>query len=160
MSQALLVLSLWLHSLATVVLIGYFVCLSLVYLPYLSKLFSGVALGAALDEVSQRVRPWLGSSLLVFLISGAYLTFGDANYLGLGGFGNSWSVLMLVKHLLVLAMVGLWILLGMTLRGGLTVAAKDPRARFEPLWRVRLIIHGTSVCGALVLLLTVVAQVL
>jgi uncharacterized membrane protein len=159
MSQALLVSSLWLHALATVVLLGYYLLLSLVYLPYLSQEFSGVALGAALDGISQRIRPWLGASLLVFLVSGVYLMFGDANYLGFGRFGNSWSVLMLVKHVLVLAMVGLWAWLSAMLRRGMRVAAKAPQPQLASLGRIRLIVHATSACGVLVLLVTAVAQV-
>lgn len=159
MSQALLVSSLWLHSLATAILIGYFLLLSLVYLPFLSEQLSGVELGAALDDVARRARPWLGVSLLAFMVSGAYLMFGDGNYLGLGRFENTWSALMLIKHVLVFALIGLWLWLGGTLRRGTSVAAKPQQSRFELLDRIRLLVHSASICGALVLLLTVVAQV-
>ncbi len=158
MSQALLTLSLWLHALATVILIGYYMLLSLVYLPYLSKEFRGAALGAALDAISERVRPWLSVSLLVFLVTGVYLTLGDAYYLGFGDFGNAWSVLMLVKHVIVLAMIALGVILTMTVKRGLAVPATAHNPHFEPWGRIQLIAHATSLCGALVLLLTAVAQ--
>ncbi len=159
MSGAPLVLSVWLHGLATVVLIGYFLVLSLVYLPYLRTQLSDLEIGTVLDGVTQRVRPWLWASLLVFVVTGAFLMFGNANYLGVGRFGNTWSVLMLVKHALVLAIVGLWVWLGMALKRERIVGAKDLRAHFEGLRRIGLIVNATSACGALVLLLTAAAQV-
>ena len=54
MSQSLAALSYWLHALATVVFIGHYVLLSLVYIPALAN--GG---GEALSKVSKRSRPWM-----------------------------------------------------------------------------------------------------
>ena len=59
MSQILISLSIWLHSLATIVFIGHYLLLSLVYLPVL-----GEANLLALSAISKRSRAWLYASLL------------------------------------------------------------------------------------------------
>ena len=71
-----------------------------------------------LDAISKRSRFWLYASLLVFAITGIHLTVADANYLSLGNFGNPWSILMLVKHILVLAMIALGFWFNAVLRVG------------------------------------------
>ena len=105
MSQILIAVSVWLHAVGTVILIGHYLLLSLIYLPVLRK---GDC--AILSEISKRSRPWLYTSLLIFLATGTYLTFADPSYLGIGNFGNPWAILMLVKHVLILAMLamGFW----------------------------------------------------
>jgi len=124
MSPILLILSLWLHALVTVVMIGYYLLLSLVYLPYLSQAFSGAAFGAALDDISTRMRSWLYGSWLVFIVTGIYLMFDDTYYLGVGNLSNAWSLLMLAKHGLIMGMVGLGAFLNITLKREL--AAPSP----------------------------------
>ncbi len=158
MFYPLLILSLWLHNLATVVMIGYYLLLSLVYLPYLNQEFSGVMVGMALEKISAHIRPWLGASLLVFIITGLYLMLGNEQYLGFGDFGNAWSVLMLVKHVLVLVMIGLSIFLNLALTKGLAAPAPLHNPHFEPWGRLQVIIHSLSISGLLVLLLTAMAQ--
>ena len=88
----------------TVVLIGHYLLLAIIYLPVLAQEKSG---GVMLSAISKRSRLWLYALLLVFAITGIHLTVSDANCLSLGNFGNPWSILMLVKHLLVLAMIAL-----------------------------------------------------
>jgi uncharacterized membrane protein len=68
MSQIFIGLSVWLHSLATVVLIGHFLLLSLLYLPVLA-----VKNVSVLSEISKRSRAWLYLSLLIFMITGRIL---------------------------------------------------------------------------------------
>ena len=52
MSQILIALSVWLHALGTVILIGHYLLLSVIYLPVLEK--NG---GAFLSEISKQVKP-------------------------------------------------------------------------------------------------------
>ena len=85
MSQLLFSLSTWLHALATVIFIGHYLLLTLIYLPVLAKAPSG---GMMLSAISKRSRGWMYASLVVFAVTGIYLTFADSNYLGLGNFGN------------------------------------------------------------------------
>jgi uncharacterized membrane protein len=151
MSDIFLVISLWLHSLSTAILIGNFFLLSLIYVPALS---SGG--GAFLAEASKRSRPWLYAALILFAISGAYLTFTDSNYLGLANFGNPWGIVMLIKHTVVFVMLVIGFYFNAMLRVGPNSAAGKP----ENIARMRQYANLMSLCGAVVLLLTAVGQVL
>ena len=110
MSQILIALAVWLHSLGTVILIGHFLLLILIYLPALTDGKLDVPARTALSAISRCSRTWMYISLLVFLVTGIYLMLADPNYLGLGNFSNLWGILMLVKHILVLGIIamGFW----------------------------------------------------
>src|SRR5215213_6320559 len=102
MSQILIAISVWLHAAGTVLLIGHYLLLSVIYLPVLEQ--GG---GAFLSQISKRSRPWMYGSLVIFMVTGIYLMFADPNYLGVGNFSNIWSIMMLLKHLLIVGMIGL-----------------------------------------------------
>ena len=74
MTPILIALSIWLHALGTVVLIGHYFLLSVIYLPVLEK--GG---GTFLSEISKRSRPWMYISLVVFMVTGIYLMFANPN---------------------------------------------------------------------------------
>ena len=152
MSQLLIALSVWFHAVGTVLLIGHYLLLSVIYLPVLEK--NG---GAFLSEISRRSRPWMYASLVIFMVTGIYLMFADPNYLGVGDFGNFWSVMMLVKHLLVVAMIGLGFLYNAILRVGPMMASNN-NAELG-IRRFRMFSNLMAICGVLVLLLTALAQV-
>lgn len=152
MSQTLQALSFWLHSLATVVFIGHYLLLSLIYLPALSG-----AEGRWLSEISRRSRTWLYLSMLVFVITGVYLTFVDPNYRGIGNFSNPWAILMLVKHLLLVGMVGLGFWFNALLRVGPLMGSNTGAAQAQA--RFRQYSSLMAIAGALVLLLTAISQV-
>lgn len=104
MAIFLVALSTWLHALATVVFIGYYLFTSLIYLPVFERQMQASTLRDLLEHVSNRLRPFFGGSLLIFLVTGTYLMLINKNYLGLGHFfANPWSALMVIKHVLVLA---------------------------------------------------------
>ncbi len=108
MSAVVIALFTWLHTLATVVFVGHYVFLTLVYLPVLERRTNCDQLRELLVQVTGRLRPYFGGSLLVFLVTGTYLMFANPQYLGLGNFfGNAWSVLLVTKHVLVVAFLAL-----------------------------------------------------
>ena len=154
MSQFLLSLSTWLHTLATVIMIGHYLLLSLIYLPVLAKENGG---GQILSVISKRSRVWMYASLAVFAVTGTHLTFVDSYYLGVGDFGNLWSALMLIKHLLIMAMIALGFWYNAVLRVGPMMSSnhgvEQAIARFG--------LHSKLMagCGVLILLLTALAQV-
>ena len=151
MSQILIALSIWLHALATVVLIGHYLLLSVIYLPVLEK-----NNGTALSEISKRSRSWMYISLVIFMVTGIYLTFVDPNYLGVGDFGNLWSVMMLVKHLLIVGMIGLGFWFNAFLRVGPMMASNN-NAELG-IRRFRTYSNWMAILGVWVLLLTALAQ--
>ena len=150
MSQFLISISTWLHAMATVVFIGHFVLLAGLYLPVLTPN------GAMLSAISKRSRGWLYAALLIFMVTGVHLTFVDPNYLGLGNFNNFWAVMMLVKHVLILVMIGMGFWFNAILRVGPLMSSNNSAAA---ILRFRKYVNAMAVCGVLILLLTALAQV-
>jgi uncharacterized membrane protein len=152
MSQILIALSVWLHAVGTVVLIGHYLLLALIYLPVLEK-----NNGTILSEISKRSRPWMYISLLIFIITGTYLMLIDPGYLGFMNFGNLWGILMMVKHVLIFGMIALGFWFNAILRVGPMMSSNN---------NAELGIRGfrrysnlMAISGVLVLLLTAFAQV-
>ena len=154
MSQFLIPLSNVLHTLATVIFIGHYLLLSLLYLPVLTKMEQGGT--AALSEISKRSRVWLYIALGLLAVTGIYLTLVDPYYLGLGNFQNPWSVLMLVKHILILGMIGVGFWFNVIVRVGSLLRSTSNSAL--GVTRLRLYSNLMSACGVLVLILTAIAQ--
>jgi uncharacterized membrane protein len=156
MSQTLIALSFWLHALGTIILIGHYCLLSLIYLPVFEKNQAEPAGRTILSEISKRSRSWLYVSLLIFAVTGIYLTFVDPNYLGIGNFGNPWAVLMLVKHILILGMLGMGFWYNGLMRVGPMLNSNNGSAQAFP--RFRQYSNLMAVAGVLVLLLTAISQ--
>jgi uncharacterized membrane protein len=152
MSEIWIALSVWLHALATVVFIGYYVLLFLIYYPVLAPNHATI-----LSEISRRSRRWLYISLLIFLITGSYLTLADPNYLGFANFGNIWGMLMLIKHLLILGMIAMGFWFNAILRVGPMMRSNTGAS--QAIIRFRLYATLMAISGMLVLLLTALAQV-
>jgi len=155
MSQIIFSLSTWLHAIATVIFIGHFLLLSLIYLPAFGKQKPEIT-GPILGEVSKRSRLWMYASLLIFVVSGVYLMIVDPNYLGVGDFGNLWGIVMLVKHILILAMIALGFFYNAFLRVGPMMSSNSGAE--QAITRFGLYSRLMAVCGVLVLLLTAFAQ--
>lgn len=153
MTPILIALSTWLHAVATVVFIGYYLLLALIYLPVLSKTENGTAL----SEISKRSRSWLYVSLLVFIITGIYLMLVDTNYLGFAEFGNFWGIVMLVKHVLIVGMIAMGFWFNAILRVGPLMSSNTGVA--QAISRFRWHVNAMAVSGVLVLFLTALAQV-
>ncbi len=152
--QLLNELSMWLHSLATVVFIGHYVLLVTVFLPALKTQVA--AAGPALSAISKYSRNWLYAALIVLAITGAYSTLVDPNYQGLGNFSNPWSIAMLLKHLVVLVMVGLGFWFNAVLRVG--PMASSPNSAEQAIARFQSHAKVMAGLGVLVLLLTAFSQ--
>lgn len=152
MSQILIALSVWLHALATVIFIGHFLLLSLIYVPVLAEHNATI-----LSEISQRSRRWLYLSLLIFIITGTYLTLADPNYLGFANFGNFWGILMLTKHVLILGMIAIGFWFNAILRVGQMMRSNTGAT--QAVIRFRMFANLMAISGILILLLTALAQV-
>ncbi len=155
MSQFLVAVSVWLHAVATVIFIGHYLLLALIYLPAVQDGPQDIR-GTILSAISKRSRPWLYGSLLVFAITGFYLMLADPNYLGIGNFRNSWSIAMLLKHAVILVMIGMGFWFNAILRvGPLASSTTGSAAGHCPLSRY---VNSMAVSGVAVLLLTALAQ--
>ena len=156
MSELFIAFSTWLHALATVIFIGHFVLLALIYLPAL-KGQTDIPVGATIGEFSKRSRAWLYGALVIFMITGIHLMLVDPYYLGVGNFGNLWSILMLVKHILILGMIAAGFWFNAILRVGPMLFSKTGSA--QAMDRFQLYNNFMAITGVLVLLLTAVSQV-
>ena len=156
MSPVLVALSLWLHAVATVVFVGFYVLLAIIYLPALQA-GPPETRGASITLISRQSRTWLYVSLVVFAISGAYLTLADPDYLGLGSFSNPWTILMLAKHTIILGMVGMGFWFNAILHVGPLASSNTGAA--QAIARFRSQANWMAACGLAVLLLTAIAQV-
>lgn len=156
MSEILTACSTWLHALATVIFIGHFVLLALIYLPAV-KDKPDIPVGAILGEFSKHSRGWMYVALFIFMITGVHLMLVDPNYLGVGNFGDPWSILMLVKHILILGMIAAGFWFNAILRVGPMLSSNNGSA--QAFNRFRLYVNGMAATGVLVLLLTALSQV-
>ena len=158
MIQMMIALSFWLHALATVVLIGHYLLLALIYLPAFAKNQANPVSGMILSEISKRSRVWMYTSLGVFIVTGIYLMYADPNYLGIGNFGNLWSILMLVKHILIVGMLGMGFWYNAILRVGPQMISNS--GSVQAFVRFRQYSVQMAIAGVLVLLLTAISQAL
>ncbi len=156
MSQFLIAASTWLHSLSTVIFIGYYVLLAVLYLPALQANSAGAS-GAILSEISKRSRAWLYGSLIVLAVTGAYLTLVDPKYLGLANFNNAWTILMLVKHTVVFVMVVIGFWFNAILRAGPMAGSTTGAPQAFRLFRSHA--NMMAAAGIVVLLLTAISVV-
>lgn len=153
MSTFLIALSTWLHTLATVVFIGHYLFMSQVYLPVFERQAQGDALRGLLEEVSIRLRPYFGGSLLIFIVTGTYLMMINEQYLGLGRFfGNAWSALIVIKHFILLVFFAL------AIYSERVIMAKISDRQPQALKQFRQALGVNTLLGILILLLTTAAQ--
>jgi uncharacterized membrane protein len=153
MTNILIILSNWLHVLATIVMVGYYLFTGLIYLPILERQMSANALCGLLEQVSARLRPYFGGSLFVFLVGGTQLMLVNPSYPGFGNlFANPWTVLIVVKHVLVIAFLALAIYAERAWMA--RISDQNPAA----LQHFHLAINANIVMGIAIILLTTFAQ--
>lgn len=143
----------WTHLLATVLLVGYFAVMAVIVLPSLARLpaIDGIEIVAT---VQRRAMPVLVLSLVTFLATGIFLLTSDPRYAGPGKVAGEWATLMLVKHLVVVAMLGA----GSYADGLVVRAAAGGRGPSTVSARTTWMFRAVAALGALVLLLTAIAQ--
>lgn len=151
------VLALWLHTIAFVIAWGYYGVLARIVVPALERSLDLRAQASALIAIERRALPFVGLTLVLFLVTGTYLLLVDPQYAGLGNvFASDWTRLMLVKHTLVALMVLLAVLVDWLVRQLEDRAGDDVRA--SDLRFVALAADGATGVGALIALVTVAAQ--
>jgi hypothetical protein len=134
--------------------IGHYLLMSLVYIPASSGLDNA---GQALGEMSPISRKWLYGSMLVFFITGVHLMLVDPNYLGIGNFSDPWALSMLIKHIVILVMIGLGLWFNFLQRVGPAMRSSSSAA--QGVAKFRQYSNLMAICGVLVLALTALSQV-
>ena len=159
-------LSYWLHMLATVVWIGGLATVSLVTLPLITRLDDPGARLDFLHSTQKKLDPLGWLSLLVLIGTGLVQMSASDQYDGLLAFGNAWARAILLKHIVILGMIGLSAYLTWAALPELSRAVmRTSRGRGDPtevdvLFRKhRLILWGNLIFGVVVLIFTALARV-
>ena len=148
----------WLHSIATVVLLGYYAMLALVVLPVLRRSLDGPALGRAIPAIERRALPFVLASIGIFVVTGLYLMVSDDRFLGLGHFfGSGWSTLIVIKHVVVSVLVVIGVVIEVLVVPEVA-APVDEAGRSVAIRRLARGASAIAALGGFVLLLTAAAQ--
>ncbi len=145
----------WIHTLAIVVLLGYYAALSLIVLPWLSSGGSPEP-GRVMAALERRALPWVLISIALFTVTGLVLTAAHS------GPNPAWTPLIIAKHIVVIAMVALGVVMDRVLVPRVdgtwwtpaVVSSTDVRD-LRPIARASAVM---GLLGAVVLLLTAAAQ--
>lgn len=165
MPNWVLVLSFWLHMVATIVWVGGLALMALVVWPGArAALGPGPQLATLFGHLQKRFAPWAWGSLAVLIATGLTQMAANPNYDGLLRITNSWAVAILLKHLAVGGMV----LIGGYLQGSVQpalarLAALEAHGRAAPgldglRWREAALNRLNLACGLLVLAFTALAR--
>ena len=143
-------LAAWLHVISAIIFIGHYMLLALVYLPALTKNGVDAQTGAALSNISKASRSWLYASIVVFAVTGSYMTLVDPSYKGLGNFSSTWALLMLIKHVLIVGMIAAGFWYNGILHAGPVLGSGSTKA----LETFKRFVYGMAAAGVVILLLT------
>jgi uncharacterized membrane protein len=140
---------------AIAVLLGYYATLSLVVLPWLSSGGSAEP-GRVIAALERRALPWILASIVLFTVTGLVLMAAHS------GSDPSWTPLIIVKHVIVVAMIVLGVVLDRVLvprvDGTWWTPAVVPSTDARDLRPIIRACAAMGVLGAAVLLLTAAAQ--
>lgn len=160
MNQILLVGALWLHNLSTVILIGYYLILALVFLPAFGRDTKNSSLGLMIEQVSSRTRILIIVSLVGLIVTGLYLMFMDPGYKSFAELNNSWGFLILAKHVLLVIMIGLGYFTDRAILPAVAKPIKGKSGANPFLKQLKVIVNVLAFLGVAILLLTAIAQAL
>lgn len=154
-----LVLSYWVHLLATVVWLGGQALIALVALPALRQ---GTLADNQWWQIQKRFLPWVNVSLVILLITGFIQMTNDSNYTGFLAVDSLWAWAILLKHIAFLGMVAITIYVQIVLYPAISrlqllsqaaAASESAQLRQREVRLLRL----NLLCAALVLFFTAVA---
>jgi uncharacterized membrane protein len=131
----------FLHDLFTVIWIGGLLTLGLTVMPAARQtLGKGPELKKLMDAIQKRLSILVYVSIAGLLITGLLLSRRSTQFQGLFNFGNSYSAVLSIKHILTLAMIAVTIVRSQTLKG-----AGPKRERLKGLLLMLNLILGIGV---------------
>lgn len=162
MTYWVLVLSYWVHLLATVMWLGGMALMAFVAWPALRR---GTLEANQWLTLQQRFLPWVNASLIILLISGFVQMTNDSNYNGFLVIDSTWAWAMLLKHIAFVGMIVLTVYLQFVLypaiaRARLLSANKPELAAAEQEKQTRQemrMLRLNLICATLVLFFTAMA---
>ena len=150
MREIILAVSYWLHSITTVIWIGGMFFILFIALPS-AKQVLGAEAGKLMGQISKRFAPIANYSIIVLIVTGIALTATNKQFSGIGNFGNNWTLVLIIKHLLVVLMVAVHFYRGLILAP--KVAKRDPSSKKASLQKLSLNLVKVNLCLGLIVLL-------
>lgn len=159
-----LLLSFWLHMIATVAWVGGLAALAILVLPLMRRTLKPREFAAWLTALNRRLDPigWFSLGLLTF--TGLVQMDANPNYAGFLAFSNPWSQAILFKHIAFLGMIAVsaYITWGVApaLQRSALLHARGLRDGSGPRWQNRLqrLIALNLFLGFLILAFTALAR--
>ncbi len=153
----------WLHMLATVAWIGSLVSIYVLILPISGRALKPVDELALLDGVQKRLEPiaWFSVSLLI--VTGLFQMSVNPHYNGFLSTSGQWSLSILAKHTLVVALVAVsavhtWDVLPSMRRLLMRRDKADPEQILRLQRRERVLLTASLALAMLILLATAVMR--
>lgn len=148
----------FLHLLATVVWVGGMGTNILVTLPSIREVLEPAVSGRFIGAIMKRFRLIAYLSIITLILCGVLLTLLNGNFVG-GPFDNTWSQLILVKHIFVAALVLLTVYSFEIFAPKVAkLAAKGPSPELLKAQKLQLRLASTGfVLGLVILLLIAIA---
>jgi uncharacterized membrane protein len=157
MKELILATIYWLHLIATVIWIGGITFILFIALPSAKQVLGSDA-GKLVGEISKRFTPIANYSILFLIVTGIALTGLNKQFLGIGNFGNNWTLILTVKHVLVLGMIVVHFYRGLVLTP--KIVRTESTAEKTSLQKLSLNLVRVNFCsGMLVLLLSGITSV-
>ncbi|MCW5875658.1 MAG: CopD family protein [Anaerolineales bacterium] len=161
-----LLISFWLHMLASVVWLGSLAALALFVLPALRRRLPPADFAVWLEALNARLDPLGWFCLGVLTFTGLMQMTPNPNYDGLLSITNNWALAMFIKHIVFFAMVGVSAYLTWKVSPALGRAAvqrakgaKAGAADQAVLARFQRLVALNLVLGLLVLAFTAMARI-
>jgi uncharacterized membrane protein len=128
----------------------------MVFMPLFASQLEGPARGKMMGGMARRFTPLFWGSVVIFNLTGVPMLIGGLDQVGVA---DPWSVLILIKHAVVILMIVLGaITLGAAQKAG--EEAGPPADAQAATKRARLMSTVSMICGIVVLLLTALAEAL
>ncbi len=157
MRELILAIFYWLHLLATVIWIGGITFILFIAIPS-SKQVLGAEAGKLMGEISKRFTPLANYSIIFLIITGIALTGFNKQFSGTGTFGNNWTLVMILKHVIVLVMIAIHFYRGLLLMP--KIGRTELSTKKKSLQKISLnLVKVNLFFGVLVLLLSAISSV-
>ena len=95
----------WLHMLATVLWFGGNAFIGIILVPVLSKTLDKKDFGKVMGAVMGVFKRVVYISMLILGVTGSIIMVVDGNYEGAGQVSNLWSILTVIKHIIVILLI-------------------------------------------------------
>ncbi len=148
----------WFHLIATVTWIGGITFILFIVIPS-AKQVLGAEAGRLMGEVSKRFTPLANYCIILLVITGIVMTGLNKQFSGVETFKNNWTLILTVKHILVLGMIVIHFYRGLVLTP--KIGRTESAAEKTSLQKLSLNLVKVNFClGMLVLLFSGIISIL